>query len=140
MASDEFDEIEQLEDFDDIDEEMLQDLDEEELLDDDVDLEDLEDEELITQTDETLEDLADNSEGPVNLDVIIKERLETSEQEEEQEVESSDEDDLLEDDPIDSVGKVVPKREDEFTCTSCFLVKKLSQLADKEHMICRDCL
>lgn len=35
--------------------------------------------------------------------------------------------------------KVVPPRENEFTCRKCFLVKHRSQLADKKKMICLDC-
>jgi hypothetical protein len=37
--------------------------------------------------------------------------------------------------------RVVPKRADEFTCSSCFLVHHRSQLArtDNGRMICRDC-
>ncbi|QHE72471.1 hypothetical protein GFS60_06112 [Rhodococcus sp. WAY2] len=37
--------------------------------------------------------------------------------------------------------KVVPKRSDEFTCTSCFLVHHRSRLAGRteSRMICRDC-
>jgi len=30
-------------------------------------------------------------------------------------------------------------RGDEFVCSSCFLVKRISQLADKRKLICRDC-
>ncbi len=35
--------------------------------------------------------------------------------------------------------EVVPTQDDEFTCTSCFLVHHRSQLADPVKMICRDC-
>ncbi|MDF3312832.1 DUF4193 domain-containing protein [Rhodococcus sp. T2V] len=35
--------------------------------------------------------------------------------------------------------RVIPKKADEFTCTSCFLVQHRSRLADSEQMICRDC-
>src|SRR5438445_11560221 len=35
--------------------------------------------------------------------------------------------------------KVVPKQADEFTCSSCFLVRHRSQLADEKKMICREC-
>lgn len=41
--------------------------------------------------------------------------------------------------PVTSDG-VVAKREGEFTCTSCFLVKHPSQLADRKRMLCRDCV
>jgi len=30
-------------------------------------------------------------------------------------------------------------RGDEFVCSSCFLVKRISQLADKRKLICKDC-
>ncbi|MEH3033155.1 MAG: DUF4193 domain-containing protein [Aeromicrobium erythreum] len=37
--------------------------------------------------------------------------------------------------------QVVPKKQDEFTCSSCFLVHHRSQLAEekKGQLICRDC-
>lgn len=36
--------------------------------------------------------------------------------------------------------RVLPKQSDEFTCTNCFLVHHISQLADRDMMICTDCL
>ena len=33
-----------------------------------------------------------------------------------------------------------PAGEDEFTCRSCFLVKRTAQLADADEMICLDCV
>ncbi|ELB92165.1 hypothetical protein Rwratislav_15483 [Rhodococcus wratislaviensis IFP 2016] len=38
--------------------------------------------------------------------------------------------------------RVIPKKADEFTCTSCFLVHHRSRLADTAdgRMICRDCV
>lgn len=38
------------------------------------------------------------------------------------------------------IVRVVPKQADEFTCSRCFLVHHLSQLADPAHNVCRDCL
>jgi hypothetical protein len=35
--------------------------------------------------------------------------------------------------------QVLPRQEDEFTCSSCFLVHHRSQLANVKKMICRDC-
>ncbi|RYJ06997.1 MAG: DUF4193 domain-containing protein, partial [Actinomycetales bacterium] len=38
--------------------------------------------------------------------------------------------------------QVVPKKQDEFTCSSCFLVHHRSQLAEEKkngQLICRDC-
>lgn len=37
---------------------------------------------------------------------------------------------------VESVEEAAP---DEFVCTSCFLVKRSSQLANKRKKICRDC-
>ena len=36
--------------------------------------------------------------------------------------------------------RVLPKQSDEFTCTECFLVHHVSQLADAKNRICSDCL
>jgi len=36
--------------------------------------------------------------------------------------------------------RVLPKQSDEFTCTECFLVHHVSQLADKKNRVCSDCL
>ena len=35
---------------------------------------------------------------------------------------------------------MLPKQADEFVCRSCFLVKHISQLADKRKGLCRDCV
>ncbi|MFF2114351.1 DUF4193 domain-containing protein [Rhodococcus koreensis] len=35
--------------------------------------------------------------------------------------------------------RVIPKKSDEFTCTSFFLVHHRSRLADAQQLICRDC-
>ena len=35
---------------------------------------------------------------------------------------------------------VLPKQSDEFTCSECFLVHHVSQLADEKNRICSDCL
>jgi hypothetical protein len=35
--------------------------------------------------------------------------------------------------------RVEPRRADEFTCTSCFLVHHHSQLVDADSLVCRDC-
>lgn len=77
----------------------------------------------------------DDVEDP--LDVLLKERT-TAERLDEDEADVED-DDLEPDDRTDGSGKVVPRREDEFLCRSCFLVKPLSQLAKGEKDLCRDC-
>ena len=35
--------------------------------------------------------------------------------------------------------KALPIQANEFTCSRCFLVKHMSQLADKRKSVCRDC-
>ena len=46
----------------------------------------------------------------------------------------------LDDEPRDGLVSVTtPIGADEFTCTSCFLVKRRAQLADEKRMICLDC-
>ncbi len=35
---------------------------------------------------------------------------------------------------------LVPRQEDEFTCTVCYLVRHYSQLADKRRSICDECV
>ena len=46
----------------------------------------------------------------------------------------------LDDEPRDGLVSVTtPIGADEFTCQSCFLVKRRAQLADEKQMICLDC-
>jgi len=70
------------------------------------------------------------------LDAILKERT-AAERMDEDEAELEDDDEP--DDPREGGGKIVPRRDDEFLCRSCFLVKPLSQLAKGEKDLCRDC-
>jgi hypothetical protein len=70
------------------------------------------------------------------LDVLLKERT-AAERMDEDEAELEDDDEP--DGPADGGGKIVPRRDDEFLCRSCFLVKPLSQLAKGEKDLCRDC-
>ena len=58
--------------------------------------------------------------------------------------EEEDEDSLLSfgrEDRIETLSvKVEPKKDTEFVCKKCYLVKPIrSQLADKKRMYCRDC-
>jgi hypothetical protein len=41
---------------------------------------------------------------------------------------------------IDPAETILPKQDDEFRCDSCRLLKKTSQLADRDKMLCRDCV
>ena len=70
------------------------------------------------------------------LDVLLAERT-AAERIDEEEADLEDEDEP--DNPAEGTGKIVPRRDDEFLCRSCFLVKPLSQLAKGEKDLCRDC-
>ena len=71
------------------------------------------------------------------LDVLLAERT-AAERLDEEEADLEDED-LEPDDRGEGSGRIVPRRDDEFLCRSCFLVKPLSQLAKGEKDLCRDC-
>jgi hypothetical protein len=71
------------------------------------------------------------------LDVLLHER--TTSDRLEEEANELEEEELEPDTPGEGTGRVVPRRDDEFLCRSCFLVKPLSQLAKGEKDLCRDC-
>ena len=141
-------------DEDDLDEDVL----EEDLLDDD----DVVDDDLVDDIDEAIVDVI-----PVVPGVVV-EPAETVEEDEEDDVvdldeelhpddveealdvvlrertvaaglEEDEEDDDEPDDRGEAGTKIVPRRENEFLCKSCFLVLPKNQLADEKRMICRDC-
>jgi hypothetical protein len=66
------------------------------------------------------------------LDVVLRERTVAAGLEGEEEDDEPDE-------PGEGGTKIVPRRENEFLCRSCFLVLPRHQLADETRMICRDC-
>ena len=66
------------------------------------------------------------------LDVVLRERTVAAGLE-------GEEDDDEPDEPGEGGTKIVPRRENEFLCRSCFLVLPRHQLADETRMICRDC-
>jgi len=71
------------------------------------------------------------------LDVLLHERTKADRLEEE--ASDLEDEDLEPDEKGDVSARVVPRRDDEFLCRSCFLVKPLSQLARGEKDLCRDC-
>jgi hypothetical protein len=71
------------------------------------------------------------------LDVLLHEK--TSSDRLEEEATELEDDELEPDERGEATGRVVPRRDDEFLCRSCFLVKPLSQLARGETNLCRDC-
>jgi hypothetical protein len=66
------------------------------------------------------------------LDVVLRERTVAAGLE-------GEEDDDEPDEPGEGGTKIVPRRDNEFLCRSCFLVLPRHQLADETKMICRDC-
>jgi hypothetical protein len=93
----------------------------------------------------------DEDEEPLDLepeddaaDASLDEILATKPEERAAPEEEEDEDSILtmgREDRIETLSvKVEPKRENEFVCKKCYLVKPIrSQLADKKRMLCRDC-
>ncbi|HEY3724518.1 MAG TPA: DUF4193 family protein [Acidimicrobiia bacterium] len=71
------------------------------------------------------------------LDVLLHERTKADRLEEE--ANDLEDEDLEPDEKGDASTRVVPRRDDEFLCRSCFLVKPMSQLARGEKDLCRDC-
>ena len=136
MATDDYD-AEEIDDLVEDDEEEDDDEDDDIDLDLDDDLEidevpaddeDEEDEDLDDDDDED-DDEADDDEAEESLDVLLAR-------------EQGDDDSLvrLDDEPRDGLVSVIETiSADEFTCTSCFLVKRRAQLADEKKMICLDC-
>jgi hypothetical protein len=77
------------------------------------------------------EEEEDDVDVEASLDEILKERL----------VVEEEEDDVPEtEDRSETSERVLPKQADEFVCSSCFLVKHSSQLADPAKGLCRDCV
>ena len=139
MAKDEFeedevaldDEVEDDEDDDD-DEDIDLELDDDLALDIPV-VDDDEDEDL--EVDDDDDDDSDDAGAPAgdeaeeSLDVLLA-----------REVGDDDAMVRLDDEPRDGLVSVTtPIGADEFTCRSCFLVKRRAQLADEKQMICFDC-
>ena len=139
----------------DIDEDALVDIDDDDPLDDDDDIVEIDDEdddavavevvEILTAApaalversgeadDEEEEEEPEDEDVEASLDVILKERLVVEDEPEDDE--ATDQEDRTE-----GNERVLPKQPDEFVCRSCFLVKHPSQLADKDLMLCRDCV
>ncbi|MGD0380880.1 MAG: DUF4193 family protein [Acidimicrobiales bacterium] len=80
------------------------------------------------------EEEVDDEDVEASLDQILKERLVVEEEE------AEDEEVVEPDDRSEGSERVLPKQPDEFVCSSCFLVKHSSQLADPEKGLCRDCV
>jgi tRNA/tmRNA/rRNA uracil-C5-methylase (TrmA/RlmC/RlmD family) len=96
------------------------------------------DEEIVGE--EELEDADIEGDGVIEIDdeeILV----EIAVPEEEEDVADDADVELAEvDTTIDPTETILPKQDDEFRCDSCRLLKKTSQLADKDKMLCRDCV
>ena len=121
--------IDDVDDVDDVDDEAT----------DDEILADVEDDapdvlaEVATSDDEDLDDDADVE---LALDEVLAETIRRTTLPEDDEDEAIGEIDTS----TDATEAILPKQDDEFRCSSCRLLKKMSQLADETHMLCRDCV
>ena len=129
MAKDEYEDPDLVADDDGGDDDDDLDLD----LDDDLGLDaaddDDDDDDDVVADDDEEEAPAAEDEAEESLDVLLAR-------------EQADDDALvrLDDEPRDGLVSVTtPIGADEFTCTSCFLVKRKAQLEDPKRMICFDC-
>ena len=81
------------------------------------------------------EDLVDDTDVELALDEVLAETIRrTSTPEEDEEIVG--EIDML----VDAAEAILPKQDDEFRCSSCRLLKKTSQLAERTKGLCRDCV
>jgi len=81
------------------------------------------------------DDLVDDADVELALDEVLAETIRRTS------VPEDDDDAPVEVDPtVDAIETILPKQDDEFRCKSCRLLKKMSQLADANKTLCRDCV
>lgn len=81
------------------------------------------------------DDLADDADVELALDEVLAETIRRTTTPEDDDEGPIDLDPLA--DPFETI---LPKQDDEFRCSSCRLLKKMSQLADADKTLCRDCV
>lgn len=134
------DDIDIIDDVDDLDVDVVADVEdvvEESATDDGVDPDDEVDEEapVLAAVAEEEDDLADDADVELALDEVLAETIRRTTTPED------DDDGPIEVDPlVDPLEAILPKQDDEFRCKSCRLLKKMSQLADPDKSLCRDCV
>src|SRR5579884_1963178 len=140
MAEDEFDDEEP--DLDDEDLDLDVDVIDDEEAVEETDIEVPTSPAALTTTDEEDDEIVDLDEElhpddvEEPLDVLLLERTASGSLEDDEELED---DEAETDDRGDGSGRILPRRADEFLCSSCFLVLPRTQLADEAKMVCRDC-
>lgn len=138
-------------DFEEVDEDLVDEETDDEDEDDDVDLEldddlGLDDIPVVADDDDDIDVDDDDDDDAADDDDEEEEVVAADEAEESLDVllarEQGEDDTLvrLDDEPRDGLVSVTtPIGADEFTCRSCFLVKRRAQLADEKKLICFDC-
>lgn len=90
---------------------------------------------VLTAVAEEDDDLTDDADVELALDEVLAETIRRTTTPED------DDDGPIEVDPlVDPLEAILPKQDDEFRCRSCRLLKKMSQLADPDRTLCRDCV
>jgi hypothetical protein len=100
------------------------------------DVEDVEDDDVVAAVVVVEDDdVVDDADIELALDEVLAETIRrTSTPEDDEEVPG--EVDTL----VDPAETILPKQDDEFRCSSCRLLKKMSQLSSRDQMLCRDCV
>jgi hypothetical protein len=100
------------------------------------DVEDVEDEDVVAAVVVVEDDdVVDDADIELALDEVLAETIRrTSTPEDDEEIPG--EVDTL----VDPAETILPKQDDEFRCSSCRLLKKMSQLSSRDQMLCRDCV
>ena len=81
------------------------------------------------------DDVADDADVELALDEVLAETIRRSSTPEDDDEAPGEIDPL-----VDPTETILPKQDDEFRCSSCRLLKKTTQLADRSKMLCRDCV
>jgi hypothetical protein len=127
-------EIDVIDEGDDLEVDVI--VEEDEAVDDEVVDDEIDDEApvVVAPTDDD-DDLADDADVELALDEVLAETIRRTTTPED------DDDGPIEVDPlVDPLETILPKQDDEFRCKSCRLLKKMSQLADPDRTLCRDCV
>jgi hypothetical protein len=142
LGEEDLEEVQDLDDADDV--EDVDDVDVEDVIDViDVkaeavveDVEDVEDDDVVAAVVVVEDDdVVDDADIELALDEVLAETIRrTSTPEDDEEVPG--EVDTL----VDPAETILPKQDDEFRCSSCRLLKKMSQLSSRDQMLCRDCV
>jgi hypothetical protein len=100
------------------------------------DVEEVEDEDVVPEVVVVEDDdVVDDADIELALDEVLAETIRRTSTPEDDE-EAPGEVDTL----VDPAETILPRQDDEFRCSSCRLLKKTSQLSDRQSMLCRDCV